>query len=93
MLDFPNLGGDALLVVPAPGEPLSAYPHIGTFVRHAPREQRDRLWQRVGEVMTERLGQQPVWLNTAGTGVAWLHVRLDDRPKYYQHEPYRRWPV
>jgi len=28
-------------------------------------------------------------LSTAGMGVYWLHVRLDTRPKYYQHTPYR----
>lgn len=31
----------------------------------------------------------PLWISTAGTGVAWLHVRLDQRPKYYQHQPYK----
>lgn len=92
VLQFANLGGDAVMVVPAPGEPLSAYPHIGAFVRKAPCEQRDRLWQSVGEAMADRLGEQPVWLNTAGTGVVWLHVRLDDRPKYYLHAPYRSHP-
>ncbi|MFL6237620.1 MAG: DUF6940 family protein [Thermoanaerobaculia bacterium] len=24
-----------------------------------------------------------------GAGVSWLHVRLDDRPKYYGYGPYR----
>ena len=37
-----------------------------------------------------RLGGKPVWLSTAGLGVGWLHVRLDDRPKYYRHAPYVR---
>ena len=31
-----------------------------------------------------------VWLSTAGDGIAWLHVRLDPSPKYYQHDEYRR---
>jgi hypothetical protein len=31
----------------------------------------------------------PEWLSTAGAGVSWLHVRLDDRPKYYGYAPYR----
>jgi NADH:ubiquinone oxidoreductase subunit len=39
--------------------------------------------------MQNRVGEQPVWLSTAGMGVAWLHVRLDDRPKYYGYSPYR----
>jgi hypothetical protein len=40
--------------------------------------------------MHQRVSAKPVWLSTAGGGVAWLHVRLDDRPKYYAHAPYRR---
>jgi len=39
--------------------------------------------------MTRRLSSRPVWLSTAGGGVSWLHVRLDDRPKYYHHAAYR----
>jgi hypothetical protein len=27
--------------------------------------------------------------STAGAGVSWLHVRLDDRPKYNGYAPYR----
>jgi len=40
--------------------------------------------------MQRRLTQPvPTWLSTAGGGVAWLHVRLDTRPKYYRYNPYR----
>ncbi|MFO1021395.1 MAG: hypothetical protein U0903_11970 [Planctomycetales bacterium] len=35
---------------------------------------------------------KPVWLSTAGAGVPWLHVHLDDQPKYYSHAPYRAVP-
>jgi hypothetical protein len=86
---FPNLGNDAIMVVPCPISDASAYGHLGAFVRHAPESQRHNLWRTVGEAMAKRLGERPVWLNTAGAGVAWLHVRLDDRPKYYGYEPYR----
>jgi hypothetical protein len=86
---FANLGRDAILVVPCPQGPISAYGHIAAFVRQAPEAQRHALWEAVGAALQRRLGSRPVWLSTAGAGVSWLHVRLDDRPKYYGHTPYR----
>jgi hypothetical protein len=86
---FPNLGKDAMMVVPCPSGPLSAYGHLGAFVRQAPEPQRHALWELVGAAMQRRLGTRPVWLSTAGAGVSWLHVRLDDRSKYYDYAPYR----
>lgn len=90
VVEFANLGGDAILVVPCPQAAPSAYGHLAAFVREAPEAQRHALWQRVGEAMSRRIGARPVWLSTAGAGVAWLHVRLDDRPKYYGFGPYRQ---
>ncbi|MCI0637701.1 MAG: hypothetical protein L0Y72_28180 [Gemmataceae bacterium] len=89
---FPNLGNDAILVVPSPLGPDEAYCHLAVFVREAPFSQRHALWQAVAEAMQERLGTKPVWLSTAGAGVSWLHVRLDSRPKYYGYAPYREQP-
>jgi hypothetical protein len=89
---FPNLGGDAILVVPAPLAAPSAYGHLAAFVRLAPEAQRHALWQAVATAMTHRIGRDPVWLSTAGAGVSWLHVRLDDQPKYYGFAPYRSRP-
>jgi len=88
---FANLGRDAIMVVPSPGD-ASACGHLAAFVRLAPEPQRHALWQAVGGAMTQRVGSKPVWLSTAGAGVAWLHVRLDDRPKYYGFGPYRIGP-
>lgn len=92
VLAFPNLGNDAVLVVPrAMGDPTS-YVHLAAFVRGAPVSQRHHLWRTVGTTMESRLAKDPVWLSTAGMGVSWLHVRLDSRPKYYGFAPYRQWP-
>jgi hypothetical protein len=89
VVQFSNLGRDAILVVPCPLGPYSTYGHLAAFVRHAPPEQQQSLWQTVGEALQSRLNQKPVWLSTAGAGVSWLHVRLDDQPKYYGYAPYR----
>jgi hypothetical protein len=90
---FSNLGGDAVMVVPCPLAEPSAYGHLAAFVRMAPEEQRNSLWRAVGEAMARRVGAKPVWLSTAGAGVSWLHVRLDDRPKYYGFGPYKELPT
>lgn len=93
VVQFSNLGRDAILVVPCPLGPYPAYGHLAAFVRDAPPAQQQQLWETVGESLQSRLSQKPVWLSTAGAGVSWLHVRLDDRPKYYGYGPYRAVPT
>ncbi len=92
VVEFPNLGRDAILVVPCPNGHHSAYGHLAAFIRQAPEPQKHALWEAIGTAMQRRLGTEPVWLSTAGAGVSWLHVRLDDRPKYYGYRPYREPP-
>lgn len=87
---FQNLSGDATLVVPSPRTDHGAYGHLAAFIRNAPQTQVDALWQVVGQTAKEKISDKPFWLSTAGGGVAWLHVRLDDRPKYYGYGPYKR---
>jgi hypothetical protein len=77
------------MVVPCPIGPVNAYGHLASFVRNAPEQQIHDLWQAVADAMARRIATKPVWLSTAGAGVSWLHVRLDDRPKYYGHAPFR----
>lgn len=89
VISFPNLGGDAVLVVPTPQSDLGCYPQLIAFLRKAPPDQIDAFWKRAGEAMSEQVSDTPVWLSTAGLGVSWLHLRLDSRPKYYRHTPYK----
>lgn len=89
VIEFANLRGDATLIVPYPGESLSAFSHLAEFARHAPKEQQHRFWERVGAALERRLATQRVWLSTSGLGIYWLHMRLDSSPKYYTYAPYR----
>jgi hypothetical protein len=88
---FENLGGDAVLIAPAPGPavPVAAGAHLAAFLRHGDPAAIAALWRAVGGEMGRRIGGRPLWLSTSGLGVAWLHVRIDTRPKYYVHAPYR----
>jgi hypothetical protein len=88
IVSFINLGGDARLVVPSPRTDINVYGHLAAFVRHAPKLQLDAFWRVVGTSVKSEISDNPLWLSTAGGGVAWLHVRLDSRPKYYGYSPY-----
>ena len=90
VMTFENLGKDALLVVPSPRGPDSAYGHLAAFVRGAPELQKIAFWRVVGRTVQQNLTDRPLWISTAGGGVAWFHVRLDSYPKYYGHGAYRK---
>ncbi len=87
---FESLGKDALLVAPCPGGRGENLAHLASFVATASEARASALWKAVGHALELRIGVQPTWLSTAGLGVPWLHVRLDTRPKYYRHAPYKR---
>lgn len=88
---FPSLGRDAELVVPAPLGRTDTFGHLASWIRSADEQQVDALWIAVGNAIAEWNAQDrgTLWVSTAGGGVPWLHVRLDSRPKYYKHAPYR----
>ena len=86
---FTNLGGDATLIAPSPHGSTSTYPHLRAFLENAPGSQITDLWQSVGRAVCGALSDKPIWLSTSGLGIAWLHIRLDSIPKYYQYLPYR----
>ncbi|MEX0273985.1 MAG: hypothetical protein AB3N16_06380 [Flavobacteriaceae bacterium] len=89
VVSFPNLGGDALLLVPTPIDETTDYAHMAKFVRNAPIHQIRTFWKTVGKRYRASIGTKYTWLSTAGMGVSWLHVRIDEGPKYYRHSDYR----
>jgi hypothetical protein len=93
VVSFDNLGADARLVVPCPQNEAANYSHLLSFVRTAHASQQQQWVQHVATETLSCVSSQPLWLNTAGGGVDWLHVRLDSRPKYYHYDSFRHWPT
>lgn len=88
---FANLARDALLVVPFPRGPSAPYAHMASFMREGDPAQVDSLWRRTGRVLAGRLRRDPgpVWVSTSGLGVSWVHIRLDQKPKYITWPAFR----
>ncbi len=89
IVEFENLGRDACLIAPCPGEAGDNYAHLSAFLRCAPEHTRRALWSALAKALEQRLSDQPLWCSTSGLGIFWLHLRLDARPKYYTFDPYR----
>ena len=89
VVSFANLGNDATLVAPTPQKGKS-YAHFAEFLRTAPKEQIQALWEMTAIEFENNLGMDYAWLNTAGHGVPWLHIRIDSVPKYYQYQEYKK---
>ncbi len=102
---FDNLGGDARLVAPMPDPDKSnhskvddtKFSHIAIFMRSAPKHQIQQFWKLGASQYLSVLKEKhesgssngKTWFSTAGMGVAWLHLRLDSRPKYYSYGPFK----
>ena len=77
------------------------YVHIKSFLEFASLEENldilNDFWSTVGFSLEKRIeeisknGEDDVnmWFSTCGTGVYFLHVRLDSYPKYYSFSEYR----
>lgn len=89
IVSFLSLGKDCQLVVPGPHDKATDYTHLLTFLRTASAEQKGAFWQAISQQLQGRLSANPLYLSTHGMGVPWLHVRLDEQPKYYGDEKYK----
>jgi len=87
---FASLRGDTQLIAPCPIDQSANYAHLKSTMNTAPLDQCHALWQLAGSEAMHLAAKQTIWFNTAGAGVPWLHIRVDSRPKYYQHERYRQ---
>lgn len=90
---FLNLGGSSTLIAPVPLENKAAYRYssIGPFIKHSvqPGEkgQVDAIIRAVADEGLAALAKRhKTYISTEGSGVYWLHVRFDPRPKYYSSQ-------
>ena len=58
VVNFPNLGGDAFLVVPTPRTPPTSYTHLAAFARSATAKQQHAFWRAVGSQVADRLSDR-----------------------------------
>ena len=92
---FPNKGKDAVLIIPSAKKDYKKniidYKNISQFTKNASQEQKQKFWQEVANRLSRELekNEAPKWLSTHGLGVPYLHVRIDNRPKYYHFEEYK----
>jgi len=88
---FRSLGMDAWLVAPTAERAASIYAHLAPFCRGASAAQIEAVGRSLGAALQVAAVEHdgPLWVSTSGLGVAWLHLRIDTRPKYYTHGPYR----
>jgi len=77
------------LICPVP-KGTADYINISQFTKNAPDEQQQALWKEVADKLMEELEKNqdsPRWLNTEGTGVYYLHVRIDKKNGFYSNYP------
>jgi hypothetical protein len=87
---FYNLNKDALLIVPIPRKNKN-YTTIKDFIDNASITQQKHFWFLVAKNILEMLkNNDKVYISTHGTGVYYLHVRIDLTPKYYSGTLYNR---
>ena len=55
---FPNLGGDAVMVVPCPRGPDEHYPHLAVFLRDADKQQVRALWRMTAQQLLRHVGDR-----------------------------------
>lgn len=91
---FTSLQGDATLIAPKPPiqADLTTFSHLANFCRKAQPETVAETWKLAIQTyvdQVERQSQRNLWFSTSGLGIAWLHFRVDQRPKYYTFPQFR----
>ena len=88
IIAFENLSKSSMLIVPtlikSHLDNKENYLSLYHFLCNAPQQEIQTFWDLCAIKAQQRLSLgKTTWMSTHGTGVYWLHGRLDDTPKYY----------
>lgn len=92
---FSSLGQDATLIAPKPPPEINTdlvpFSHLADFCRKADPALVTATWKLAIQTYVQQVERQKrlLWFSTSGLGVSWLHLRVDQRPKYYTYRPFR----
>ncbi len=87
---FYNLSKSAYLIIPIPRKD-KIFTTLKDFMDNASKNQQKEFWKQIAKstiVMLQKY--KKVWISTHGTGVPYLHVRIDIKPKYYITEKLKK---
>jgi hypothetical protein len=100
-ISFKNLGKDADLIIPTiptnqHNTSATAFQHfrqIGSFMLKEDKQRSTALWKQVARTFKDQLNNinpnHSIWMSTDGRSEAWLHFRLDTKPKYTKYVEFR----
>lgn len=76
------------------GVHVQACRHLKSFTKSASSQQQHAFWLLVGEELNRRSqDSSPTWVCTEGTGVHWLHFRLQRRPMHINTPSFQTVPA
>ena len=83
VIAFLNLSKDTMLVVPMPVRGKN-YATLRDFIDNAPEIQQQHFWKKVAQTAHKFMKKKVnLFISVHGLGVAYTHVRISTRPKYY----------
>lgn len=81
---FLNLDKTCKLVVPQPRNGKN-YTTIKNFIDNASLSQQKAFWKRASSEIKKSLkNDDKLYVSTHGLGISYFHLRLENKPKYYQ---------
>ena len=87
---FKNISGSSILIIPMPREGKN-FSTIKNFIDNADDTQKKEFWKIASYVIKlEMKHNKSLWISTHGLGVPYFHLRIDDKPKYYRTNDFKK---